>query len=263
MDDRWKAEAFQLFCNFVVVLREEPDADYVHVSQSTEDGELDRDMEEGPSTPSDYQSPRVPGYHARSSSAAGSPPDAASAADSSPASAAAAASPPAAAAASSSGAHDYGLRRPVGPPPRKAVAGAAGQKVARDAARLQHGHKPGEAVELLDEHLREEGPTITDEYAQRQAKACANSLYATAGGLGNAVKVFERLAMLPEIRVIAEYIQSPKVRCSPAAPSLAPYHHNISYSLIYNVAHALPPLPARPSCTSALSSTSSASSRAT
>ena len=207
---RWKAERLQLYCDFVIAIREEPDHHYVHESQQSEDAQLDAAMYDDDDRSSTHPSQEPPNLASPMPQTPRSP-NSPAPSDSSPA---AAASPPAAAAsaASSSGGHGYELRRRgPGAPAWKAAAGADAQKVARDAARLRHGHQQAAANELLAEHLQAEGTTISSPHAQKQAKSLANDLYATAGGLGNAVKVLGKLAVLPEIREILEFIQTPEV----------------------------------------------------
>ena len=91
-----------------------------------------------------------------------------------------------------------------GRPAVKAQAGAAAQQVARDVARSLVGGQREEATALLEARVRGEGATISRSYAAKQAKAVANEMFATAGGLTNAAEVFGKVLKLPEIRILVD-----------------------------------------------------------
>jgi hypothetical protein len=126
------------------------------------------------------------------------------AASSSPAAsvAAAASSPPAAVAAAASSKHGY-KTRPVGRPAMKAAAGMEAREVAKQSERLRHDNKDEPADALMAERVQMEGgPSISPEYAARQAKELAEHLYSSAGGLANAAAVYGKLVKLQEIRCL-------------------------------------------------------------
>jgi hypothetical protein len=121
-----------------------------------------------------------------------------------------ASSPIAAAASSSAGVGGRPPRRrhAGGRPARKVVTGAEAQDIAR-ASQRRGQEVP--AAELLEARMEEEGAEISSPYAAKQAKALANALFATAGGVANAVKVMGKLVNLPEVRALLDLIEDPEV----------------------------------------------------
>ena len=106
--------------------------------------------------------------------------------------------------------------RAPGAPAWKAEAGKRAQEVARTAGVHQGRHsaktvQSAEQFQQLAAEEAEEREPIGSPYAQQLAKGVVNRLYETAGGLAAAQKVIEKMAVMPEIRVLVSLGENPEL----------------------------------------------------